>query len=147
MRSTNRVIITSLALAGVLCAGAAQAYDGSDVQWSVTFAGPIGVTIGSAYAGPFGAVVAAPHYRYTAPVYAPRHNPWSEYGAHRPPRWDADGDGIPNRVDRVYNPRWDRDGDGIANRHDRVDNWREGRGSDRAPGWRGGNERREGGRR
>jgi hypothetical protein len=30
----------------------------------------------------------------------------------------VDGDGIPNRQDRVYNPRWDRDGDGIPNRRD-----------------------------
>jgi hypothetical protein len=29
------------------------------------------------------------------------------------PRWDRDGDGIPNRYDRLYNPAWDRDGDGI----------------------------------
>jgi hypothetical protein len=40
------------------------------------------------------------------------------------PRWDRDGDGIPNRRDAVYNPHWDRDGDGIPNRHDRYDNRR-----------------------
>jgi hypothetical protein len=34
---------------------------------------------------------------------------------------DADGDGIPNRRDRVYNPRWDVDGDGVPNRYDRHD--------------------------
>ncbi|MBC7939687.1 MAG: hypothetical protein H7Z19_07980, partial [Chitinophagaceae bacterium] len=36
------------------------------------------------------------------------------------PRWDVDGDGIPNRHDR------DRDGDGIPNWHDRNDSryWR-----------------------
>jgi len=39
-----------------------------------------------------------------------------------PTRWDVDGDGIPNRVDRVYNPRWDVDGDGIPNARDRFDN-------------------------
>ena len=42
-------------------------------------------------------------------------------------RRDYDGDGIPNRYDRVYNPRWDRDGDGIPNRYDRYDNSRQGR--------------------
>jgi hypothetical protein len=46
-----------------------------------------------------------------------------------PTRWDRDGDGIPNRYDRVYNPRWDRDGDGVPNRYDRHDNSRYGRGS------------------
>ncbi len=52
-------------------------------------------------------------YRYGPMYRAPKH-------------WDVDGDGIPNRHDRVYNPRWDRDGDGVPNRHDR-DN-RRGRG-------------------
>jgi hypothetical protein len=50
------------------------------------------------------------------------------WGIARPPtRWDRDGDGIPNRYDRVYNPRWDRDGDGIPNRYDRHDDTRRGR--------------------
>ena len=44
-----------------------------------------------------------------------------------PTRWDRDGDGVPNRYDRVYNPRWDRDGDGVPNRYDRYDNSRHGR--------------------
>jgi Excalibur calcium-binding domain len=43
-------------------------------------------------------------------------------GYQHPTRWDRDGDGIPNRHDRLYNPRWDRDGDGIPNQHDRFDN-------------------------
>jgi len=38
-----------------------------------------------------------------------------------------DGDGMPNRYDRVYNPRWDRDGDGVPNRYDRHDHTRYGR--------------------
>jgi hypothetical protein len=45
-------------------------------------------------------------------------------GYRAPTRWDVDGDGIPNRYDRVYNPRWDVDGDGIPNRYDRFDNRR-----------------------
>jgi hypothetical protein len=34
-------------------------------------------------------------------------------GYRQPTRWDVDGDGIPNRYDRVYNPRWDHNGNGI----------------------------------
>ncbi len=75
----------------------------------------------------------APQYQ-PAPVYysAPRYMPAPVYYPERvrveprhgrdywqPARWDVDGDGIPNRYDRVYNPRWDRDGDGIPNRYDR----------------------------
>ena len=44
------------------------------------------------------------------------------------PRWDRDGDGVPNRYDRYdnrYRARYgwgDRDHDGIPNRYDRYDN-------------------------
>ena len=61
------------------------------------------------------------------PSYQDRRPDQSQHRAYRQPtRWDADGDGIPNRYDRVYNPRWDRDGDGVPNRYDRYDNrgWR-----------------------
>ena len=55
----------------------------------------------------------------------------------RPTRWDRDGDGIPNRYDRVYNPRWDRDGDGVPNRYDRHPNRRDN-------GWQSGGDGRDG---
>jgi hypothetical protein len=64
---------------------------------------------------------------------------------HREPsRWDADGDGVPNRYDRVYNPRWDRDGDGIPNRYDaRPDDPRNGRGWHGHDGWQRDEYRRD----
>ena len=60
---------------------------------------------------------------------------YRESGYREPRRWDVDGDGIPNRHDRVYNPRWDRDGEGVPIRYDRRPNnphdARGGRGDDR----------------
>lgn len=126
----------TLALAAVLCAGGlsaglAQARD-VDVQWSITIGSPV-------YTRPAPVVVAAPPIHVPArPVYAPApiYAPAPVYGqrvvvvpgpprnighyrhAHRPTRWDVDGDGIPNRHDRAYNPRWDHDGDGVPNRRD-----------------------------
>jgi len=64
---------------------------------------------------------------------------------------DADRHGIPNRRDPVYSPRWDRDGDGVPNRYDaRPDDprysrgwqeaqrdWRDDRRDDRRDGPRG----------
>jgi|APDOM4702015248_1054824.scaffolds.fasta_scaffold18660_2 hypothetical protein len=115
----------AMAFAGVLVAGVAQARE-PDVQWSVTISSP-----GVAYPVPPVLVpvpvyqsrvpvyqapvplyqVPVPVYRRPVPVYAP-----ARYRAPTP--WDRDGDGIPNRYDRLYNPVWDRDGDGIPNRHD-----------------------------
>ena len=60
-------------------------------------------------------------YVYIEPArqaYVYRESARRDYGYREPTRWDADGDGIPNRYDRVYNPRWDRDGDGVPNRYD-----------------------------
>ena len=59
-----------------------------------------------------------------APAYG--HGYAHERSYRAPTRWDRDGDGVPNRDDRVYNPRWDRDGDGVPNRYDRHDNSRQG---------------------
>ena len=112
-------LVAALGLAGALCAGSAMARGNDDVQWSVTIGTPI-------YTQPAPVYVPQSVYMQPAPVYSA---PW--YGQRhyqRPTRWDADGDGIPNRYDRVYNPRWDRDGDGIPNRYDRYDN--------RGNGWR-----------
>ena len=68
----------------------------------------------SVYSAP---VYSAPVYRQPQGIYAPVRGHYYR----QPTRWDRDGDGIPNRYDRVYNPRWDRDGDGIPNRYDRHD--------------------------
>ena len=112
-------------------------------------------------------VVSQPAPVWQAPPPPPRRDP----GYREPARWDADGDGIPNRYDRVYNPRWDRDGDGVPNRYDptpqggrgwhghrdwrepareeRRGDWREGRRDERRDDWREGHrdERREDNRR
>lgn len=111
--SKSKVLITAaLALVGTLGVGMAQAHD--DVRWSVTIGAPAySQSYVPAYARPVPAYMQpAPVYVVPAPVY--RHHGYTE-----PTRWDRDGDGIPNRYDRVYNPRWDRDGDGIPNRYDR----------------------------
>jgi hypothetical protein len=117
----------ALALAATLGTSAAYA-GGPDVQWSITIGTPI--VIGApvpVYTYP------APVYRRAAPVYSPvryrQPTAWDRDGDGIPnrhdrlynPRWDVDGDGIPNRRDARYNPRWDRDGDGVPNRYDRYD--------------------------
>ncbi len=106
--------IALAALAALSTAGVAQARsDDVDVRWQITIGSPAPVRVHV----PAQVVVAAPVYA-PVPVYpaVPRR---VGYGPSR--SWDADGDGIPNRLDRVYNPRWDIDGDGIPNRHDRDD--------------------------
>jgi hypothetical protein len=112
MSKTRFAIPAALALAAVLASGVAQARD-ADVQWSVTIGSP-------AYGLP-APVYSVPVYRQPAPVY--RHAPAYPVARYyqQPTRWDVDGDGIPNRHDRLYNPVWDVDGDGIPNRHDRYD--------------------------
>ena len=122
--NSRKLIVGALALAGVLSVGLAQARDHNDVQWSVTIGAPIGVPLYSqpypVYSQPV-PVYAQPYPAYSQPypVFAPRHYPQRQY--QQPTRWDRDGDGIPNRYDRVYNPYWDRDGDGVPNRYDRYD--------------------------
>ena len=127
MSKSRWFVVSALALAGTLGAGAARAGHDPDVQWSVTIGTPV-------YTRPL------PVYVYPAPVYtpvypsyhgvAPYHRAPRHHGYYREPtRWDRDGDGIPNRHDRLYNPRWDVDGDGVPNRHDRdrdgdgIPNW------------------------
>jgi hypothetical protein len=119
--SIKTLIVTVAALTATLGAGLAQAHEGADVQWSVTIGGGA-----PAYGAPY------PVYRQPAPVYRAYPAYPQQYPSYQhPTRWDRDGDGIPNRYDRVYNPRWDRDGDGIPNRYDRdrdgdgIPNWRD----------------------
>jgi len=125
------LVMASLALAGVLATGAAQARP--DGSWPVGIHAPgISVGVGTPVYG--SRYYAPPVYVQPAPVYY--------YGAPRyvsPARWDADRDGIPNRYDRVYNPRWDRDGDGVPNRYDRHNHRHDRRHYDRdgdgVPNW------------
>jgi len=114
--SSKQLVIAALALAGALGAGVAQAHGSDDVQWSVMIGAP---AYGYGYGQP---VYSAPVPVYGAPDY--RYEGYRHGYYHHPTRWDRDGDGIPNRYDRVYNPRWDRDGDGIPNRYDHYDNLR-----------------------
>jgi len=124
--NSRKLVVAALGLAGALCGGVAMAHGNDDVQWSVTIGSQVGTPV---YTQP------APVYTQPAPVYgygrpvvvAPAYG-WRDHRYHRPTRWDVDGDGIPNRYDRLYNPRWDRDGDGIPDRYDRYDNNRAGYG-------------------
>ena len=124
MRNRKLVFITALVVGTVLAAGAAQARNRNDVQWSITIGAPIGLPI---YSQP------RPVYRQPYPVYPQRYYPARAY--QQPTRWDRDGDGIPNRHDPVFNPRWDRDGDGIPNRYDRPRHVRGDRDGDGIPNW------------
>ena len=111
MSKSKVLIAASLAVAGVLGAGVAEARD--DVQWSVT--------IGSSAPA---VAVHAPVYQHPVPVHPRPH------GVYIPTRHDVDGDGIPNWRDRYDNrrssqgwhPRHDVDRDGIPNWQDRYDN-------------------------
>ena len=122
--------LATLALVGLLSAGAAQAGNRADLQWSLTIASPqLGVVVG--------VPVYAPRV-HVPQVYAPQVVVVPRRAVHRAAWRDDDRDGIPNRYDRVYNPRWDRDGDGVPNRYDRRDNRRDDRRDDRREGSRHG---------
>src|SRR5262245_49204722 len=110
MNSSKKWVIAAAGLTAALVAGTASAHS-NDVQWSVTIGAPVGTPV---YTQPAPVYVPQPVYT-PAPVYAPvpvyggRYGYGDHYRHYRQPtRWDADGDGIPNRYDRVYNPRWDR---------------------------------------
>ena len=113
MKKSTLVAVAVLSWSAVFASTVVQARE-PDVQWSVTIGSPVFGPPAPQYAPPYPMVTRpAPVYWPPLPVYAPR--------AYWPPvRWDRDGDGMPNRHDRVYNSRWDRDGDGVPNRHDRV---------------------------
>jgi len=102
---------TTLLLTSALAAGGAQA--GPDVHWQISLETPL-LRLPGHVVLPL-PPIPVPRVVVTAPSRGER--AWRE-----PSRRDADGDGVPNRVDRVYNPRWDRDGDGIPNRYDAYPN-------------------------
>lgn len=113
----RKISTAAAVLAATLASGAAFAR--GDVHWSVTIASPEVRLPGG------GVVYLPPIPLPRAVVVQPRHEveyrdvPRRGVDYREPRHWDVDGDGIPNRHDRVYNPRWDRDGDGIPNRYDR----------------------------
>jgi hypothetical protein len=123
MNKTRLLATAALALTGVLGVGAARA---ADVSWSVTigshgpvFPAPQIIRPAHVIVQPVPVMRPAPVV-YPAPVVLPA-PVYQQRGYHQPTRWDRDGDGIPNRHDRLYNPAWDRDGDGIPNRYDHRD--------------------------
>jgi hypothetical protein len=114
---SSLAVISAVALAGALGAGAAHAR-GPDVQWSVT----IGSPGWGGYARPAPVYVAPPVYYAPRPVVVyPRPIYYGGPGYWHRRDWDRDGDGIPNRHDRRYDPYGDRDRDGAPNRWDRDD--------------------------
>jgi hypothetical protein len=122
MRKTKAFVGMALALGSALAAGMAQAGERDRVQWTIA--------------------LGAPGFSQVTPAYRPPVVAYAQGPYRRPTRWDRDGDGIPDRRDRLYNPAWDRDGDGIANRYDRHDDSRRVHGSDprrherdAGPGW------------
>jgi hypothetical protein len=121
--SSKKLMVIALAVGGALSAGLAQARD-VDVQWSVS----IGVPVPLPVFRPVVVPVFEPRVirEVVVPVSVQPVPSVYDHAAPRPVYWDRDGDGIPNRYDRVYNPRWDRDGDGIPNRYDRHDGRRDG---------------------
>src|SRR4051812_14328100 len=99
----NKIAIVAVALAGALRTRPAGTRDRDDGQRAGTIGNPL------------------PAYGRGVEIVRPDVPVRPYYPAQRPTRWDRDGDGIPNRYDRVYNPPWDRDGDGIPNRYDHHD--------------------------
>ena len=132
---TRKLLVAATVLAGALAAGTAHA--GPDVQWQVTVETP-------KIRLPGHVVIPLPPIPVPRAVVVAPHREERVYSHAEPRRWDADGDGIPNRYDRVYNPRWDRDGDGIPNRHDaRPNDPRNGRGWHDRDDFRRGEYRRD----
>jgi len=127
--SKSKLLVAALVATGALGVGAAQAHE-SRVSWSISIGLPAPVL-------PVPVLLPAPAVVRPAPVIvqpAPYHGYGRyAYGYSRPTGWDRDGDGIPNRRDRLYNPAWDRDGDGIPNRRDHFDNRRHDRDGDGIP--------------
>ena len=113
MDKSKLFVAAALALTSAFGAGVAQART-PELQWSITIGSPVVIAPAPVYVRPW-PVYTPPSKVRVQPVPVHPRSHW------RPTRWDHDGDGIPNRHDRLYNPRWDRDGDGIANRHDRHD--------------------------
>lgn len=107
------LVPAALALLGTLAGTAAQAR-GPDVHWSVTIGAP-GVMLPAPV---LHLPVPSPMVIFPAPRPHPVYVPVVQRAVHyrEPTRWDVDGDGIPNRHDRLYNPVWDRNGDGIPDR-------------------------------
>ena len=99
MSSRKLVIVGALAFAAALAAGAVQARDRNDVQWSVTIGAPIYSQPYPVYSQPY-PVFGQPYAVYGQPYPAYPQHPYHARGYQQPTRWDRDGDGLPNWQDR-----------------------------------------------
>ncbi len=124
---TRKIALALTLFAGTLAAGAAQA-GGPEVRLSVELATPTirlpGHLVLPLPPIPVPRLVVVQPSREVAYIeprfeqgYGQGYGPGYAAGYTRTYR-DADRDGIPDRRDPVYNPRWDRDGDGVPNRYD-----------------------------
>ena len=127
MSKSRLLAVATLVATGALGVGAAQAQE-AHVSWSVTIGSPVYSLPAPALPVPV-FVRPAPVVHPVPVLYPVRY----DHVYRQPTRWDRDGDGVPNRYDRLYNPRWDRDGDGIPNQRDRFDNRRHDRDGDGIP--------------
>jgi hypothetical protein len=124
MSKSRLLAMAALVATGALGVGVAQAQE-TQVNWSITIGMPapvVPVLPAPVIVRPAPVVVQPalhdvryPQYEGRYPQYEERY-PHYEAHYHQPTRWDRDGDGIPNRYDRLYNPSWDRDGDGMPRR-------------------------------
>ncbi len=131
MNPRKLVLAGALLMSGVWAASSAHA--GPNVQWQVTLESPV-IRLPGHVMLPL-PPIPVPRVVVTAPYHQERGYRESGYR-------DADGDGVPNRRDPVYNPRWDRDGDGIPNRYDaRPYDPRNARGPSRHRDWHHGDGR------
>jgi len=122
--NSRKIALALTLLAGTLAAGAAQA-GGPEVQLSVTLATP-SIRLPGHVMLPLPPipvprlVVVQPNRNiaYPEPRYERGHDNRGYDRGYGHVYSDVDRDGIPDRRDAVYNPRWDRDGDGVPNRYD-----------------------------
>jgi hypothetical protein len=119
MSKSRSFVAGAFALASVFASGVALANPSANVQWSVAVGTPVGIPV---YAQPArNHVQPVPVYVQSYPAYPSSRRDYHSRSYQESTRWDRDGDGIPNRRDRLYNPRWDVDGDGISNQRDHDD--------------------------
>lgn len=134
MRIRKFALTATLLLTGALAASGAHA-GGPSVQLQVTLETPF-------LRLPGHVMLPLPPIPVPRVVVVPAQ--YDQRAYQEPRRWDIDGDGVPNRYDRVYNPRWDRDGDGIPNRYDPYPNdARNGRGWHGRDNWHRDEARRD----
>jgi hypothetical protein len=120
MNSRKLALAAATAAVALVGATVGTAAHARDAQWSVTIGAPVITLPAPRITLPVPApvvVVPRPQVVYTTEHHAP-HPGYGPGGYREPTRWDVDGDGIPNRHDRLYNPAWDRNGNGVPDRRE-----------------------------